>query len=193
MIHYTLLPEKEAGALRLEYKIRILIVLLFFVSSAVIVGIISLIPGYVISSIKENELTSKLEELKKSKEARGIDATIVELKQGSDILRQIQQDVKESSFANAIQNTVSAKLPKAIFASMQISSIAETNSTSTNDSSYEVLIQGKSATRESLLEFKRNIEKNPIFSKVEFPIPDLTKTKDVAFAIKVKLKKIKWK
>ena len=191
MIHYTLLPEKEAGALRLEYKIRILIVLLFFVSSAVIVGIISLIPGYVISSIKENELTSKLEELKKSKEARGIDATIVELKQGSDILRQIQQDVKESSFANAIQNTVSAKLPKAIFASMQISSIAETNSTSTNDSSYEVLIQGKSATRESLLEFKRNIEKNPIFSKVEFPIPDLTKTKDVAFAIKVKLKKIK--
>ena len=191
MIHYTLLPEKEAGALRLEYKIRILIVLLFFVSSAVIVGIISLIPGYVISSIKENELTSKLEELKKSKEARGIDATIVELKQGSDILRQIQQDVKESSFENAIQNTVSAKLPKAIFTSIQISSVTETNSTSTNDSSYEVLIQGKSATRESLLEFKRNIEKNPIFSKVEFPIPDLTKTKDVAFAIKVKLKKTK--
>ena len=65
MIHYTLLPEKEAGALRLEYKIRILIVLLFFVSCAVIVGIISLIPGYVISSIKENELTSKMDELKK--------------------------------------------------------------------------------------------------------------------------------
>ena len=37
--------------------------------------------------------------------------------------------------------------------------------------------------------FRKKIEKDPDISKVEFPTPDLTKSKDISFAIKLRFKK----
>jgi hypothetical protein len=185
MIHYTLLPEKDAKGLKLEYRIRVFIVLLFFVSCAVIAGIISLTPAYMISSIQEKELNDKLLAVQKSKVARGVDVSIEELNKSSEILKILKETDRATHISSTIQEIASLKLPSSTFNSIQINHVPE------DKSDYEIIIQGRSSTRESLLELKKSLEINPIFSKVEFPIPDLTKSKDVTFAVKLKLNKIK--
>jgi hypothetical protein len=185
MIHYTLLPEKDAKELKTEYRIRVFIVLLFFLSCVAIAGTVSLTPAYVISSIQEKELNDKLIAVQRSKIARGVDVSIKELSESNEVLKILNQDTPTVFVSSIIQDIVGLKLPSATFNSIQI-----TNSAG-DKSDYEIIVQGKSSTREALLELKKSLEKNPIFSKVEFPIPDLTKSKDVAFAVKLKFKNIK--
>lgn len=185
MIHYTLLPEKDAKDLKTEYRIRVFIVLLFFLSCVVIAGIVSLAPAYVISSIQEKELNDKLVAVQKSKLARGVDVSIKELNESNEILEILKNETQNFFLSSIIQDVVGLKLPSATFNAIQITNSVE------DKSDYEIIVQGKSSTREALLELKKSLEKNPIFSKVEFPIPDLTRSKDVAFAVKLKFKKIK--
>jgi adenylate cyclase class IV len=63
------------------------------------------------------------------------------------------------------------------------------NITKSASSSAEIVIQGKSKTRESLLTFKKNLEQDKMFYDIEMPISDLAKTIDSTYAIKFKLKK----
>ena len=183
MIHYTLLPEKEALELRREYRIRIFIVLTFFVSCAVMIGCVSLFPAYITSSIQEREQADKLITIQKNKEARGVDITLRELSTSNEILTKLKQDDQQVYFSNVIQEIVALRSVTITFNSIQISNIKDDK-----DSSIEVVLQGKSSSRESLLDFKKNLEQNYLFSKVEFPILDLTKIKDIPFAVKLSVK-----
>ena len=184
MIHYTLLPQKEANDLKLEYKIRVVIVLLFFASIAVIIGIISLFPAYVISSMREKEMIVKLEGLKKGRTERGVDIVLKELGDSNKLLSEFKLQEKTQNYYSIIKRVNEIRIPSVIFTSIQISSIEDAVSDS------EVILQGRSLTRESLLELRKGLERSPAFAKVEFPIPDLTKNKDISFVAKLRIKKI---
>ncbi len=183
MIHYTLLPEEEALGLKREYRVRVFIVFAFFISFAIVAGIVFLFPSYLMSSIQERDLAGKLAMAEKSKEARGVDVAIRKLKESNLILKKIKEENQSVYFSSVIQQIVATRPPTATFNSITISSIVD------KQADHEVIIQGKSLTRESLLELKKNFEKDLSFSKVEFPIPDLTRNKDIPFAVKLRLKK----
>ena len=56
-------------------------------------------------------------------------------------------------------------------------------------SSATAIIQGKSLTREKLLEFKKKLEQDSAIIDIEMPISDLAKEGNSPFAIRFKLKK----
>lgn len=184
MIHYTLLPEKEIRTLKREYFTRFIIVIIFFVSLAILSGILSLVPSYMKSYVKEQESLKQVESLQKGRQARGTDAITTELGATYKLIKSVKEDGDSVSFAESISDIVNLRTPQIFYSSMSIQK-ADKSATS----SLTVIIQGKAVTRDSLIKFKKNVEANPNVSRVDLPISDLAKSKDITFAVRFLLKK----
>ncbi len=132
-----------------------------------------------------NDSIRKFDTVQKSRESRGIDLALKELKQSNDIVKKLKADDSNLQFSVIIQKVLENKLPDITFSAIQISKSNDKSASS----SMEVIVQGKSQSRESLLAFKKNLEANPAILKVDLPISDLAKSKNIAFAFRLLLKK----
>lgn len=180
MIHYTLLPQSEIKSLKREYHTRLFFTLCFFVSCAIIIGIISLLPAYILSYSQEKDLVEKVNILRTKREATGIDKITKELSETSRIIKILNDNKSKSDFSKIILD-INKNLPAQVsLNSFQVNRQGEATTTSN-----EVIIQGKSLTRDALIALKKTLENNPEIKKVELPISDLAKSKDISFSIRL--------
>ncbi len=182
MIHYTLLPEKELRMLKREYRIRLLIFSIFFTSIAVLIGILSLIPAYMLSYTEEKEALDSIESLRKNRKQSGLDVITAELKQSDIILKKINSFGKSVPFSQSVSTVLGNRVPGITLHSFQF-----LNSINTASSTMSFTIQGKSGTREALVAFKNKLEADPAVLKVELPVSDLVKSRDISFSIKLSM------
>ncbi len=183
MIHYTLLPKHDIDILKNEYRIRVFTLLMFFISSTVVAGIIGLIPAYMYSYNQEKDSLKKLTQVKENKESRGIYEVIKNLETAEKLVAKLKDDSPTIEFSSTLDSVLLHGKGLVSVSAFQI------NTTKSASSSAEIVIQGKSKSRETLLSFKNNLEQDNRFYDVEMPISDLAKTKDSTYAIKLKLKK----
>ncbi len=180
MIHYTLLPDEEIKSLKREYMTRVFVTLLFFISCGVLAGIISLIPSYIFSYTKESEALKDLQDLKIVKHDVGSDVASKNLSQTQQYISSLKSHQDTIDFAQTISSIVERKIPL-----ISINSFQLTRPTSLASTTVDVLIQGKAATRDALVNFKKNLEKDTFAIKSDLPISDLAKSKDIPFTIKI--------
>lgn len=186
MIHYTLLPEKEIKTLKKEYRTRLFIILLFFVSCAVLVGIGSLTPAYIFSYTEEREALKNLETLRQSRQNRGTDNVIIDLTKSAAIVKQLEEYDDSTMFSQLISQIVSYKP-----ANLYINSLDLKNVVSKATTSIEIIVQGKASTREDLTIFGDRLKADPLISNVVLPVSNLAKSKDISFSIKLSILKLK--
>src|SRR5690349_2547318 len=170
MIHYTLLPEKEMRALKREYKTRVFVMFLLFISIGVIIGIAALFPAYVSSYLQGRDSLIKVETLEKNRAARDIKNISKELADSYKIINTLKTNEFTSGFSETI--TEIAKLRPA---QVTLNSLILSRTQSTTTSSIQATVQGKALTRESLLEFKKRLEADERVAKVDLPVSDLAK------------------
>lgn len=180
MIHYTLLPEPEIRKLRWEYRIRFVVILILFISGAIIVGMLSLIPSYVLSGNQGVLAEKSVDELQKSRQARGIDQVEKELSKSALFVKQVKSDQAKVIFSELVQEVARQRSPQILLSSFEMSSVMNEGTTTVS-----IIIQGKALTREALLEFKKTLEADKKFVSVELPISDLAKSKDILFALRL--------
>jgi hypothetical protein len=178
MIHYTLLPEENIKTLKRDYRIRIFITLMIFIASGITIGILSLLPSYIVSYTLEKNLINKVQNIQKDRAADGIDNVISELKKSYTFVGALRTDKSKISFTSNIETILALKPKNVSLTSFEIASSSKVDGIS------DIVVQGIASTRESLLSFKKSIESNPVISKVELPISDLTKNKDLPFAMR---------
>lgn len=183
MIHYTLLPEKEMRALRREYRIRVFVVLFFFISCGIVVGIGSLMPSYLSSYTSEKEAIEKVASIKQDRKVSGMDNLSKELNQSYELVKKLKTDEDSLIFSDIIKKIIGHRKSSISINSIQLSRIDDVLSSS------EIILQGKSTTRDALLDFKKSLEADASISKIELPISDLAKSKDINFAIRIRIKK----
>lgn len=181
MIHYTLLPEKEIKSLKREYITRLFVVLLFFVSCGIAVGIISLLPAYILSYTQEDRALEDVRIMEKGRQDRGTDMLLSELATTTDIINRLKANEDNIVFADLLSRIILHKPGGVSLTSFQISKIPVEGALS---SSVEVVLQGKALTREALVDFKKQLEGNPSISGVDLPLSDLAKSKNILFAVK---------
>ncbi len=181
MIHYTLLPHEEIKSLRREYRTRLFVIASFFISCAVVFGIISLIPSYIFSHGQESGVQERLEKLQKSRKASGTDQIEKDIAQSRAIAEKIMVDKNKIIYSESIQKILSHRSPQILLSSFEISHALGTTTP------YEAIIQGKALTREALLEFKKGLESDTSFSEVDLPLSDLAKSKNISFALRLAL------
>jgi hypothetical protein len=177
MIHYTLLPEKEIESLKKEYRTRLFIVTSFFVSFGILAGLVSLIPSYVFSYSKEKEAVKNLQALQDSRRERGTDIVMTELNEAQSLISDLEGHKYNADFSRVITEIILRKNNQISLTSFQISQASATSS------SLAIVVQGRSLTRDSLLSFKKNLEQNPLISKIDLPPSDLAKKENISFAL----------
>ena len=181
MLHYTLLPEKETKALKREYRTRLFVVLLFFVSCGVFMGIMSLVPAYILSYTQEKRALEDLRVMEKGRQDRGADTILKELASSTEITNRLKANEDSVVFGDIISRIIIHKPGQVSLTSFQILKVPAEGAP---PSRVEVILQGKALTREALVVFKKQLESNPLISGVNLPLSDLAKSKDILFTVK---------
>ena len=175
-MRHTLLPDHERAALRREYRIRALVVFLFVLSVAGLIGIASLFPAFVSASSEERRQIDAFASLKKGGE--DADAALAKSSLASDsvLLGALSADAGAPAFSRLIDRVVSVRGPVAL------SSVSAVRGT---DGSFAFVVQGVAPTRELLLSFQSRLEGIAPGTKVDLPISELAASTDIRFSLQI--------
>lgn len=170
---FNLLPKQEGEEVKREYRYRLVIISVIFLTASFFLGIILLIPSYIISSKREKRVSLEYEEAKKVSEAS-------EYKDLNDVIGKTNEKL-------------GILTPKegALYLHDVISNIVRLKNSGIKIDRFsfkagrEIQVSGTALNRESLLSFTRSLERDKTFSGVETPISNFARNTDIDFSIKV--------
>ena len=169
------LPEEDKRKIKKEYLRRLFVVLGIFSFSAILIGIILLLAPSIFLRDQEQNLERQLviseERLSRGKIENTVSLT-KELNTKISFLDSEQKNIKEKS------------------AFIKIILEEKTNEIKINNFFFDkgkILIQGLSESRQSLLSFIDSLKKKKDFKKVESPVSNLIKERDIEFNLTIEL------
>jgi len=177
---YKLLTEEEKIKIESEYKSRRLVVMMFFLVTLLLIGVVGLVPSYIIAASKERDANTSLEMLNRSLSGRTADELDAWLK---DI------NTKIKLFAPSQDTDKPYEAFKEII-DLKPAGIRLTNLTYTkNKTEIEFKLEGVAINRRTLVEFQNKLNTSEKFTNATIPVADLAKDKDIAFNLILKPKK----
>lgn len=172
----NLLPKEEKKKLVKDFYLRLTTVSFVAISCAILVLDILMIPSYIISLTEKNAIGQKLE-IQKNTPAplneEGNSKIISELNNKIILIDEIRKD-KFFISEKIINEIVIDKMPDIKLLSIVYSS---------NDLAKRVTINGIAPSRERLLFFRRALEDNTSFKKVDLPISNFIKGSNIQFTM----------
>ena len=174
---FNLLPDILKARLKSEYRLRHLIVILGFVIFLQITFLIFLSPSWVITFYKEKDavsMTNLANQSVSSTTSASLSAVIVGTNDKLKVLNNSLQYLKVTNLMNVIISNKTSSI-----------SVSEMSYTSTNASSTDIIIGGVSLSREALVSFVKKLKDSKLFSKVDLPVSNLAKDKNIQFSINI--------
>lgn len=175
-MNYTFLPRAEHDKMQNEYRIRVSIVFLFFISISFIIGAGSLFPAYIYATIEEQLHLGEVANFKKSVDAASINSNQKQLTTSAGLLSSLDQYLEKDIYYSTISSIVSMK------GNTKISSIALDRS---NPTTMNISISGNSPTRSDLLAFKSRLANLSSKTLVDLPISTLARDSEISFTLQV--------
>lgn len=172
---FNLLPRAEKESVRREYRLRLSAVTLWFIAATFAAGIIMLLPSWFLSSQKERAAEARFEALKKDgaeRETTGLQDT---LREASEELKLLSHEPPKIYLQELLAQTISKRTPKISVDSVTVRAAAENKRT--------LQITGSAADRAALVAFSRSLEEIRVFEKVDLPVSNLAKDRDIPFSI----------
>ncbi len=174
---YTFLPYLEQARIRREYRIRVLIVLFFFISISLIIATGSLFPAYVYSHFEEKNHLSQVAAFRKTADAVAIKANQKTLSTSAGILDTLSGSIQPDIYYSTITSIVSLR------GGVKLSSLGVEHPSPTV---IKIALAGIATTRSDLLAFKTRLERGlPGTVAVDLPISTLAKDANIPFSIQV--------
>ena len=174
----NLLPDEAQRQLRKEYRRRFIVLSLLFLSFAVVIGSIALLPyafSYGFDYLHYRNETP-VEAPKPSEE--DMQATSV-LQDFQDILSVLDpKNIKGTTttpFSELLRLVISEKPPEVLLSSFSLTVESKTRG--------RFVISGLARERESLVAFSKNLSEHKLFSSVDLPISNLSRKEDIDFSI----------
>ncbi len=172
---FNLLPDSFKEDLRKEYKLRRYIIILLFISFVQLSSLVFLFPSWATSSYKEEAITAEVEKMNQADNVSNSNSI-------RSSIRSLNKDL--SLFDSYLKYTKAMPFFDVIL-SKKTSSIRITNMTysSVSTSTATINLQGFSSTRDSLVNFKKNLDDSKAFINVDLPISNYAKDKDINFSM----------
>ena len=175
----NLIPNEEKKKKVKDFYFRLGVVVLILLGCAMTVAAVAIMPAYFLSSVKKNLYNSKLETEKKEVVAlfdqRTLDA-VNDLKNKLNLV-EVATNNKYLVSNNVINQILLKKMPD-----IKVDGIIYENN-STNGKN--INITGTAVSRERLLLFKRALEDDAAFKKVDLPISNFIKGTNIRFSIAI--------
>lgn len=172
---FTLLPEQNKKSLFKEYRIRLFAVIFLFLTAFCLISTALLFPSYISlyfeRGVLEDESARITAEIKEKNE-KGIVETLARINHTLVAVKPSESNVL------TVTKLILDKLPQGI-------SIDRFVYTRGDGADSSLSIQGIAGTRSELITFSRDLEKQPVFTKVDLPISNLAKQSEVPFTLTV--------
>jgi hypothetical protein len=174
---YSFLPSNYKKRLRRDYRSRVLTVFFCALATAFFIGDIALVPSLLISQSKHSELALALSNTIKQNETNE-PLPQEQVTQANAYLMHLS--VQPKSPVDSVVKVASLKNP-----GIKISEIEVGNSI---EGMIPVSVTGVALTRDSLITWKKALENDAQVTKVDLPVSDLAKSKDIEFIVKISIK-----
>jgi hypothetical protein len=176
-MRHTLIPTTLRKSLHHEYHLRAGVAFLFMFSMAWVVGIVSLLPSFVHVMTEKNVADSTLQSLKKASDANtSASAGNGITKQANALALFNDQSKGKTSYSSVIGSIVNVRGDVG-FTSISVSR--------TGTTTVIVTVQGTAPSRDSLMAFKGRLESTVNGNKVDLPVSELAKSKDLQFSLTI--------
>ena len=178
----NLLPFKQKQKIKKEYKMRRAIVALLFVGVLFIVGIVFLVPQYVMLLNKQHNLKVSLDTIKH----QGVEKHHTGL---VDVISKTNAQIKSLTQNSVVfygAYDVFREVLKKKNTSIKIFGLFY----NFDNNETRVSISGIAGDRKNLLAFTKKLESNKMFYGVELPISNFVKEQDIDFSILIKVAEI---
>lgn len=174
---FKLLPTEEKKRLKGEYKTRLFIILFLFIFCAEIVAAVSLLPAFVLSGVKEKSIQAEQLLVDRTLEG-GKDLVLEEeIKKAKNQIAQLRVEDPYLSVVDIVKTIVNDKTTAIKIQSFQLNRFDPEQS--------ELRIIGIGQSRESIVAFTSELEKESIFTEVELPVSDLAQSKNISFSVRL--------
>jgi hypothetical protein len=176
----NLLPGTEKEELKRGLKRRSIIIASLIISVAFILGLIMLLPSYLLTLGNLSKITLK------NNSGVASDGTSTEqfLNLPAEVdskLKFLQSNNNNLSVANSLSQII-----KYLPAGTKLDSISfGNNQTYQGKDGTVILISGIAMSRDSLVKFSTSLKESKLFSSVDMPVSSLTKDKDLPFSINI--------
>jgi len=175
-MNYTFLPNSEKGSLVREYRVRALIVLIFFISVSLVVGIASLFPAYIYSSIEERIHLRQVADLQKTSDDATVTAIQKQLLASSALLNTVSSNINSNIYAKVVSSIV------ALRGNIVLTSFALEHPSA---NTVTAVVSGVAGTRDDLLAFKARLQSLPGKTSVDLPLSTLAQDSKISFSIQI--------
>ena len=172
---FKLLTDEERKKVAHEYALRRVIVMLSALILVLVVGIIGLLPSYILSSARENEVLERMRIMESAGE-RGdeseLQAWLRETNRELEVLSPELDTDRPSDFIGRIldQRVTGARITGFSWVKAE--------------DKIALLVSGVALDRQTLITFEDRINASGYFSKVTLPISNLARDRDIDFQIK---------
>lgn len=172
---FKLLPQQEKARLQKEYRTRLAIVALIFLLFVEAVGIASLLPAFFLSRVKDEQIKTQLRVLGELIEEEKDPQLAEDLERAKNQIKQLVIDDKIMQIARLFDIVSKDRAPGVIVTSFELMR--------TDEGQNELRIIGNATSRDALVMFSKTLEKESMFTKVEFPVSDLAQNRNIAFSM----------
>jgi Tfp pilus assembly protein PilN len=171
----NLIPNEEKKKMTKDFYLRLFTLSLIMLGMSLIVASIAILPSYFLSYAEENSINTNLESQKNESvflPDQNISTIIKDLKFKLNLIENAQK--KQATFSQRIINEIMLKKTPNI----KITEISYQNDPQTGE---QININGSASSREVLLSFRRVLENNAAFLKVDLPISNFVKGSNIKF------------
>ena len=171
----NLIPNEEKKKMAKDFYFRLAVVFFVMFTVSFLIASIAILPAYFLSLVKINEATAKLETQKKEPVLKPDQATLATIKGLSSELNLVESAKKNLYIISqkVIDEIILKKMPD-----IKINQIVYKNDPFNGKT---INIRGTAQSRERLLLFRRALEDDVVFKKVDLPISNFIKGSNIQF------------
>src|SRR3989344_3764669 len=173
----NLIPNEEKKKKRKDFYFRLLVTAFTVFGFSTLIAAAALLPAYFLSVVKKNLISEKVE-AQKNEPVPLLDQKTLDLVKYLGNKLSLVEKSRENQYSiskKVLNEILSEKMPV-----IKITLISFQNDPSGGKT---VNVNGSAASREALLAFKRALEDNPAFKKVDLPISNFIRGSNIQFSL----------
>jgi hypothetical protein len=175
-MNYTFLPHAEGRDIKRKYRIRAIVVLLFFISVSFVIGVGALFPAYIHATFEESLHLRDIATLKQTGDAGVLSAIEKDLSGSTALMSTLAVSMIPETFSTTISDIAS------VHGDVKVNSFSVTPAAS---STLSIIVGGLAPTRASLLAFKARLSTLTPGISVTLPVSELASDANIQFSIQI--------
>ncbi|OHA20900.1 MAG: hypothetical protein A2849_01980 [Candidatus Taylorbacteria bacterium RIFCSPHIGHO2_01_FULL_51_15] len=173
---FNLLPKAEKIAIRREYRVRLVIIILWSLFVTCSIASILLLPSYLLSSQKEEAAEKRFETLLANAQRTSGEDPSALLSDAKSRLELLSHKAPDVFLHDVVVQTASLKTERISLTGISFSDAGEKGR--------QIGVTGVAKDRSALLTYVKALEHSGLFKSVEVPISNFAKDVDIDFSLR---------